>query len=198
MRKTMLAGLALTAVAIGCNSAMAQSGGDLSYSYIEGGVSMADIDAAFISETETGFNIRGSADIAGGLYAHGSWDRWETDIPFRLRSRDLDIDLYKFGLGYRFNLQPSTDLFVEGSYAALEIDSVDDDGFRGDIGLRHGFTDMVEGRVFGGYQSDGDAGDGIFGADLLFKLNPSFGLSVGVETYEFDLNIYRANLRLSF
>ena len=95
-------------------------------------------------------------------------------------------------------LQPNTDLFLEGSYAALEVGPFDDDGFRGDIGLRHGFTDMVEGRVFGGYQSDGDNGDGILGADVLFKFHPSFGLSVGVETYEFDLNIYRANLRLSF
>lgn len=190
MRKTMLAGLALTAVAVGCNTAMAQSGGDLSYSYLEGGVSVADFDLGGFSDSETGFNFRASADIAGGVYAHGSWDRWELG--------NLDTDLYKLGLGYRFNLQPNTDLFIEGSYAALEVGPFDDDGFRGDIGLRHGFNDSVEGRVFGGFQSDGDSGDGILGADLLFKFHRNFGLSVGVETYEFDLNIYRANLRLSF
>lgn len=198
MRKKMLAGLALTAVAVGCNTALAQSGDNLSYSYLEGGVSIVDIDVGFISETETGFNIRASADLAGGLYAHGSWDRWETGFSVPFGRFDEDIDLYKVGLGYRFNLQPNTDLFFEGSYAALEIGSADDDGFRGDIGLRHGFNNRVEGRVFGGYQSDGDSGDGILGADLLFKFHSNFGLSVGVETYEFDLNIYRANLRLSF
>ncbi|HKL49926.1 MAG TPA: hypothetical protein VJ908_02065 [Wenzhouxiangellaceae bacterium] len=198
MRKTMLAGLALTAVTVGCNMAMAQSGGDLSYSYLEGGVSIVEIDAVGISETETGFNVRASADLAGGVYVHGSWDRWEAGIRRPFINSDFDIDLYKFGLGYRFNLQPNTDLFVEGSYAAIEIGSTDDDGFRGDIGLRHGFNDRVEGRVFGGYQSDGDSGDGILGADLLFKFHRNFGLSLGVETYEFDLNIYRANLRLSF
>lgn len=198
MRKTILAGLALTAVTMGCNTAIAQSDGDLSYSYLEGGVSIADIDVGFVSETETGFNIRASADLAEGLYAHGSWDRWETDFSVPFGSFDEDIDLYKVGLGYRFNLQQNTDLFFEGSYAALEIGSADDDGFRGDIGLRHGFNNRVEGRVFGGYQSDGDSGDAILGADLLFKFHRNFGLSAGVETYEFDLNIYRANLRLSF
>lgn len=198
MSNKTLSGLALAAVALGCNAAMAQSAGDLSYSYLEGGVSVADIDVGFISETETGFNIRASADLAGGVYAHGSWDRWESDVNGPFGSFDFDIDLYKFGLGYRFDLQPNTDLFFEGSYAALEAGSADDDGFRGDVGLRHGFNDRVEGRVFGGYQSDGDAGDGILGTDLLVKLNPNFGISVGVETYELDFNIYRANLRVSF
>lgn len=199
MHKNTLAGLALTAVAMGCNTAMAQSADDLNYSYFEAGVSIADIDVGFISETDTGFNLRASADIASGLYAQGSWDRWNTNFRGAFNTRfDLDIDLYKFGLGYRFDLQPNTDLFFEGSYAALEIGSADDDGFRGDVGLRHGFNDRVEGRVFGGYQGDGDAGDGILGADLLVKLNRNFGISVGVETYEFDLNIYRGNLRVSF
>lgn len=192
MRNTIIAGIAISALSLGCQSAMAQSGGDLNYSYIEGGVSVIDIDERGFSETEVGFNFRGSVDLGGALYAQGAWDRWEIDVgPF-----ELDTDLYKFGLGYRFALQPSTDLFVEGSYAALEVESVDEDGFRGDVGLRHGFNDGLEGRVFGGYQTGID--EAVVGADLLFKFQPNFGLSVGVETYEFDLNIYRANLRLSF
>ncbi|MCA1777883.1 MAG: hypothetical protein LC637_00450 [Xanthomonadaceae bacterium] len=194
MGKTMLTGLAISALSLGFNPAIAQTSSDLSYSYIEGGLSVADIDVGFVSETEAGFNLRASVDLAQGVYAHGSWDRWEVDFG----AFDADTDLYKIGLGYRFNLQPNTDLFVEGSYAAIEVGSVDDDGFRGDIGLRHGFSERIEGRLFGGYQGDGDDGDAVVGADLLLKFQRNIGISVGVESFEFDFNIFRANLRLSF
>lgn len=52
--------------------------------------------------------------------------------------------------------------------------------------------------MFGGVLADGSDADGILGGDLLFKLNPNLGLSVGAETFEFDTTIYRANARLSF
>ncbi|MDT8408403.1 MAG: hypothetical protein RQ741_02270 [Wenzhouxiangellaceae bacterium] len=151
-----------------------------------------DIDLGSFSETETGFNVRASADLAGGLYLQGAWDHWE------IGRFDVDTDLYKIGLGYRFDLDTNTDLFFEGSYAAIEVGSADEDGFRGDVGLRHGFNESFEGRIFGGLQTDGSDTDGIVGADLLYKFQRNFGVSVGVESFEFDLNIFRANLRLSF
>ncbi|MEX2500011.1 MAG: hypothetical protein WD397_14165 [Wenzhouxiangellaceae bacterium] len=192
MYKKLLAGVAVTAISIACNSAIAQSSGDLNYSYLEAGVSVLDIDLGSASETEVGFNVRGSADISHGVYLHGAWDHWEVG------AFDIDTDIYKVGLGYRFNLEGNTDLFLEGSYAAIEVGSADDDGFRGDVGLRHGFNDRFEGRIFGGFQTDGGDAEAILGADVLYKFQPNFGLSVGVESYEFDVNIFRANLRLSF
>lgn len=151
-------------------------------------------DERGFSETEAGFNFRGSLDLVSGFYLHGSWDSWDVDVgPF-----DADSDLFRFGGGWRHSLQPNTDLFVEGSYTELEVGSAEDDGFRGDIGVRTDFDGRIEGRVFGGVLADGSDADGILGGDLLFKLNPNLGLSVGAETFEFDTTIYRANARLSF
>jgi len=174
--------------------ASAQSREDLSYTYLEGGASIVNIDTGPFSETEFGFNVRGSLDTAGGLYLQGSWDRWSIDVG----SFEIDTDLFKFGAGYRFELGTATDLFLEGSYAELDAGGGGDDGFRGDIGVRHGFSDNVEGRVFGGFLTDGSNADAIAGADVLFKFTENFGFSLGFETFEFDLNVFRANLRLSY
>lgn len=175
-------------------TAQAQSDSGLSYSFIEGGVSVIDLDAGSFDEDETGFDVRASLDLAGGVYLHGSWDRWNIEIgPF-----DLDTDLYKIGAGYRHSVAARTDVFVEASYAALEIGSLDDDGFRADVGLRSALGERFEGRVFAGLQTDGGNPDGLLGADLLFKLTPTVGINLAAETYEFDTNLFRANLRLSF
>ncbi|PKL95527.1 MAG: hypothetical protein CVV18_05205 [Gammaproteobacteria bacterium HGW-Gammaproteobacteria-8] len=161
---------------------------DMSYSFIEGGTSWLDPDG--FSGTELGFNVRFSADLVNGFYLQGAWDSWDVD--------SFDVDLYRIGAGYRYSLQQSTDLFFEASYAAFEVGPFDDDGFRTDIGLRHGFGKRAEGRIYGGYQGDGSSGDIVLGADLLFKFNDTLGLSAGVETFEFDTNVFRTNLRLSF
>lgn len=161
---------------------------ELSYSFIEGGASWLDIDG--VSGTETGFNLRASADLAGGFYLQGAWDSW--DVSF------FDVDLYRIGAGYRHSLQQGTDLFFEASYAVFEVGSADDDGFRTDIGVRHAIGERAEGRIYGGYQGDGSEGDLLLGADLLFKFNDTIGLSAGIETFEFDTNVFRTNLRLSF
>ncbi len=163
---------------------------DMSYSFIDGGASWLDPDG--FSGTEFGFNVRFSADLVNGFYLRGAWDSWDVG-PF-----DIDVDLYRIGAGYRYSLRQSTDLFFEASYAAFEVGSDDDDGFRADIGVRHGFGERVEGRIYGGYQGDGSDGDVLLGADLLFKFNDMLGLSAGVETFEFDVNVFRTNLRLSF
>lgn len=165
---------------------------ELSYSFIEGGVSWLDLDG--VSGTETGFNVRASADLAGGFYLQGAWDSWDVDVGFF----DVDADLYRIGAGYRHTLQQGTDLFFEASYAVFEVGSADDDGFRTDIGVRHAIGERTEGRIYGGYQGDGSDGDLLLGADLLFKFNDTVGLSAGVETFEFDTNVFRTNLRVSF
>jgi len=184
----------IVAAALLASPAYGQSTGNLSYSYIEGGLSVLNIDDSFVDETELGFNIRGSVDLQHNVYLHGSWDRWDVDIG----RFDLDTDLFKFGIGYRTELSQTTHLFYEGSWTRIEVGSASDDAFRADIGLRHGFSPNVEGRVFGGYATDFSGGDAVLGADALFKVSRSVGVSVGVETFEFDLNIFRVNLRLSF
>jgi len=192
MKKRNLArAIACALLIAGASHAAAQ---ELNYSYLEGGVSLINLDEGGFSETEVGFNIRGSLEIANGFYLQGAWDRWDIDVG----PADIQTDLFRVGAGYHWALQDSTDLFVEGSYARFEVGSGDDDGFRADIGLRHGFNDRMEGRFYGGYQGDGSDGDVLVGADVLFKFTEQLGISVGAETFEFDANVFRGNLRVSF
>lgn len=181
-----LAGLVLSA-----GSAIAQDDPALSWSYLEGGLSHIDVDG----DGETGFNVRGAAQLAEHFYLHGAWDRWEVDTIFG----DEDIDLIKLGLGFRTAVTATSDLFVEASYAELELLGASTDGLRTDVGVRAAFGDRIDGRVFGGVQTDAfDEFEGILGADVAFGLTDRLGLVLSAETYEFDAEIYRVNLRLSF
>ncbi|MEM7054085.1 MAG: hypothetical protein AAF446_06000 [Pseudomonadota bacterium] len=165
-------------------SVQAQSG-ELSYSYIEGGYSWFDVDGG---GDEDGFNIRGSADLQNGLYLHGSWDRIET--------RE-DLDTYKLGLGFRANLNDSTDWFVEASYFRVDAGNNEADDARVDLGIRTALNNNLETRVFGGFLFP-DSDEYLVGADFLIKFNDRFGLSLGAETIEFDVHMVRANVRFSF
>ena len=169
-------------------SVQAQSG-DLSYSYIGGGLTIIDPDGG---DSEEGFNIRASASLSENFYFQGSWDRVEVG-PF-----DVDIDNFKVGLGFHAPVSDTMDWFVEGGYARIETDFADDDGFRGDLGLRAGLNNNVEWRGFGGVVVSDDDETWILGTDFLFKITDTLGLFVGVESEEFDVFVYRGNLRLSF
>ena len=170
-------------------SVQAQSG-DLSYSYIEGGLSVFDPDGL---SSEEGFNIRASAAFSENVYGFASWDRHEFDFFFG----DEDFDNYQIGLGLNFALNDSADWFVQGSYLHAGFDDFDEDVFRADIGLRQAFSDRFEGRIFGGY-TVGDFDEAVLGGDVLVKFTDQFGLSLGAETYEFDDTYFRANLRVIF
>lgn len=167
-------------------SVQAQSG-DLSYTYIEGGLSVVDVDNG---GSEEGFNVRGSSLLTENLYLQGSWDRIDVARG--------NLDVFKIGLGFRAPVNDSFDWFVEGSYLQADAEGVDQaDDARLDVGFRGALNQHVEGRVYGGFVFP-DSDEYLFGTDLLFKLSDQFGVSVGVESIEFDVHFFRANLRLSF
>ena len=185
-----LAATLVAAMAVSGGSAFSQSSG-LSWSYIEGGLSV--IDVGFTDEA--GFNIRGSGALGDAFYLHGSYDRWEVDTFFG----DEDLDLYRFGVGFHTPLSDRSDLYVEGSYAGVGFFGANDDGFRVDFGLRGAANDRLEGRIYAGAQTDnGSSYEAILGADLVVGLTKQLGLVLAAETYEFDAEVYRVNLRLSF
>lgn len=173
---------------------VAAPGQQMSYSYIEGGLSRVNIDpgSGFRTVNDTGFNFRGSAQFSQSVYGIGSWDRWEIG--------NLDADLFKLGLGFRAALSPNLDWFAEGSWTHIDIESFGtENGVRGDLGVRGIVNEWLQARAFGGYNADGPEGNSfVFGADALITFTPTVGVSLGVESYEFDVNVWRANLRLSF
>jgi len=173
---------------------LAQPQSNFGYDYAEGGLSLADIDERSLSETEVGFNLAGSVALDEAFYVQGSWDRWDIGTD----SFDLDTDFVNLGLGYREATNNSTDYFIEASYTRLDVGSRGDGFIRGDLGLRHDFGGGLEGRIYGGYLTDFSGGDTTFGLDGLLHLSRNTGVSLGYETVDFDLNIFRANFRLKF
>ena len=166
-------------------SVQAQSG-DLSYTYIEGGLSVFDVSGV----SEEGFNVRGSSLLTENLYLQGSWDRIDANRG--------NLDVFKIGLGFRGRMSDSTDWFVEGSYYQVDPDGFGQaDDARLDVGLRSALSRHVESRIYAGFLFP-DSDEYLFGADLLFKFSDQFGVSVGVDSIEADVNLFRANLRLSF
>lgn len=195
MRKLLvLASSALMFLAGPAAAQVTAPGQQMSYSYVEGGLSRVNIDPGpgFRTFNDNGFNFRGSAQFGEFIYGIGSWDRWEIG--------NLDADLFKLGLGFRAAMARNTDWFAEVSWTHLDIDQFSSrNGVRGDLGIRGVVNEWLEARAFGGFNVDGPEGDSfVLGGDLLFTFTPMVGLSLGVETYEFDVNIWRANLRLSF
>lgn len=185
--------LILGSYAIGAG-ALAQPQSSFNYSYVEGGLSLADIDVRGFSETEVGFNFAGSVALDEAFYVQGSWDRWDIDAGAFSR----DTDFVNLGLGYREATNNNTDYFVEASYTRLDVGARGDGFLRGDLGLRHDFGQGFEGRVYGGLLTDFSEGDTVFGVDGLLHLAQNMGVSLGYETVDFDLNIFRANFRLTF
>jgi len=161
--------------------AQAQSD-SLGYSYIEGGLSVIDVDGG---GSEEGFNVRSSIDLSNGLYFIAAWDRVN------------ELDLVKAGLGFHAPISSTTDWFVEASYFSAEANGSDADDARLDLGIRTALNRNLEGRVFAGFLFP-DSEEYLVGADILFKFSDVLGVSLGAETIEFDVHILKANLRFSF
>ena len=191
MDKLWMPAVALAAVATLAPVAPAQAQDGMSWSWIEGGLSVLDLDGA---GSEEGFDVRFSAGVTDNVYLLGSWDRHSIDTFFG----DIDIDNYRFGAGFHADLSATAAWFVEASYQKLEVGGLSDDALRPDIGVRYQLGDRVEGRAFVGYAFGDDDDTALIGGDLLFKFTDGFGLSLGAESFEFDDTYYRANLRLSF
>lgn len=189
MNKRWMPAVALAAVVaiVPMTSAQAQDG--MSWSWIEGGVSVFDPDGF---SSEDGFNLRASAAIGDRFYAQGAYDRWDFGFD--------ELSYYKVGVGFHSAVSANVATFVELSYAGIDLGGLDQDGGRVDFGVRGTpGNGPVELRAYVGAQADGfEDPEFLGGVDALFKFNDLLGISVGAETFEFDTTIYRANLRLSF
>lgn len=179
--------LAVVVAAAPFTSAFAQDG--MSWTWIEAGVSVIDPDGG---DSQEGFNVRGSGAISDSLYLQGALDRWDVGSD--------ELHYYKAGIGFQSGIGDNVATFVEFSYAGIELGGFDQDGGRLDFGVRAApGNGPVEIRGYVGAQADGfEDPEFLGGADLLFKFGDRFGLSLGAETFEFDVAIYRANLRLNF
>jgi hypothetical protein len=181
----------LLAATLLASSSMAAQAQEPSYSYLEGGFSLINVDAPG-SSTETGFFAGLSTAMGEVLYLTASYEQYDVDRG--------DLNLFKAGLGFRTAMNSNTDLNFEIGYDRLEAGFDDFDGFRGTVGLRSAHSQRFQSRAYAGYSTDDDFDDGDFliGLEGNVLFNDRVAMTFQAETFEFDVNFYRLGLRFMY
>lgn len=188
---TFTLGKKLIAFALLASSSMAIQAQDVSYSYLEGGVGALDFDASGTS-TEAGFFAGFSAQASEALYVMGSYEEYDLGR--------FELSLIKLGLGFRAAINDQSDFNLELAYDEVDARFAGSDGFRATVGLRSAISRWFQSRAYAGYTTDDDFDDGDFvlGLEGNVPFNDRLALTAQAESYEFDVNIFRAGLRFLY
>jgi len=183
----------LFALALAAALPMSAQAGDLSYNYIQGGYSAANVDGL----DGGGFGIKGSFAFNDSFYAFGSYDT----------SDDSGIDFNQTSIGAGWHTAGDTQWFVEASYVNNEVDfgggfSNDDDGYAIAGGVRAKLNDKFELNGNLNYKDVGDFGDGIgAGIGALLSFNDTWGAYASYDYSDrgsFDVDTWGVGIRASF
>lgn len=175
----------------------AASAGEISHTYVEGGLTRLDVNTSALIGDDIEFDggfVRGSFAFADSFYAFGGYSRGSND-DFGL---DFDASETQIGLGYAHGLTDRADFIAELGYINRELDDIEGDGLRGAVGVRGLLGERAEGWVKAGYTDGGDFdGDFIGTAGVLVKFNPTWGLVTEAE-FEDDAKRLSVGVRASF
>ena len=163
---------------------------DLSYTYLQGSYEVVDVDPLDIDGE--GIGLDASLALTDQLYVVGSYQG--TGLDF-----DVDLSRWTAGLGLHGGMTDTLDFFAEASYLYIEaegpVDSVDDNGLMGRVGMRTNFGGPLEFQGAARYDDISEE----FGYDAGVLLNFTENFSLGVfGLWEDDVTTYRAGVRLSF
>jgi hypothetical protein len=163
-----------------------------SYSYVEGGYVLTDIDG--IGEDADGFLLRGSIEITDDFFLFAGY----TDQGIA----GIDLKQYGVGAGYAWSMTDTTDLYGKVGYVKAEADlagfGVDDDGYSLGVGIRSFVMKQLELEAAVSYVDLSDSGDDTtFGAGARWYFTEHFALGVEAEVGD-DATSYGIGLRWSF
>lgn len=213
--------LMLAAVLAAAPFVASAQGNGLSYTYVEGGYTQANIDSdddLLGDFTADGGYIRGSFELSPSFYAFGAYSQGKDDDSVTLDFGGGDVVTFdvedelkqaEFGLGYHMAMGEKVDFIGELAYVRLdeefsisaegetESDEFSSKGGRAALGLRGG-SDTLEGWVKLGYIDLGEvSGDFIGTAGGQYKFNKIWGIVAEVEVID-DLSRFSAGVRASF
>lgn len=188
----VIRGIAAAAIMAGSSLALAETP---NYNFIEAGYGIIDLDGWDLSG-DSGYWAGFSAQMGEPFYLSGSFQQYDLD---RYRS-SVDLDISELIVGYRAPISDSSDFNLELGYDRLDSGPIDGDGWRASLGVRSMWANATQGRLYAGYTTDSDfnEGDYFVGAEGTYVFAERFGLTLQVESYEFDLNLIRAGFRLMF
>mgnify|MGYP006197191069 CR=1 FL=1 len=179
--------LALTLLAALPFAASAADG--VSYTYVEGGYAATNPDG---STDADGWALKGSGAIAPNFHLFGEYTTQEFD------NTNVDLDNYKFGVGYNHEISQRIDLLTRVAYekartdsfstpSGVRVPSFSADGYSVEVGVNSALTSRLNGYALAGYE-DGDDYDGEFygrlGAQV--KFTPNWSASADVKLVDGD------------
>ena len=215
MRKTLILAALLAAAPLA-----AQANDTLSYTFVEGGLTRAEIDGGDGFETlkANGGYLRGSYALTDATHVFGSYSRVsESESAYGIKA-EADLDQYELGLGWHMPMADRVDFTADIAYVRLD-QKLKLSGIPADSGYDHlngsyDFDAVNAGRVTLGLRGtpsarteawvkagamDGSDMDSEFVGNLggQFKFNPTWGL-VGDINWIGDVTQYSVGVRASF
>ena len=174
MKKSLLA---LTLLAAAPFAASAAEG--VSYNYVEGGYTATNLSDGL--PDADGWGVKGSVAIAPNFHLFGDYTTQEFD------DTNVDIDNYRFGVGYNHEISQRADLITRVAYERYKVPGDHLNGYSAEVGVRGAIAPKFEGFATVGYE-DGSDFDGDFygrlGAQV--KCNQNWGLSGDVKFADND------------
>ncbi|QCZ94912.1 porin family protein [Salinimonas iocasae] len=170
------------------------------YDYASIGYSQADIDNSDGFQP-SGVKIFASKALTDHIFLNGSFSRLSDDVD----AFDLDFDEASLGVGYRYGLTSSTDVYGTLSYEYVKLtakigsrsESIDDNGYGLTAGVRTMLTRSFELRgavKFIDVDEGSDTGVSV-AADYFFTDQFALGAEASIGD---GVNTYGVNLRYNF
>jgi len=198
MNKNIITSVLLATSLLTANVALAETapGWDLVQ------ISYASLEIDEADELDfTGFNLSGSKLINENVFVLASY----TALSDSYEGVDLNVDTYAIGVGYRYGLNNTTDIYGSVSFQGAELkasgngesDSIDDTGYGLAVGIRSMVTDQVELSAAISYVSIDSESDTAFSAAAFYNINDQFSVGAGFSTSS-DASGYNLTARYSF
>jgi len=198
MNKNIITSVLLATSLLTANVALAETAP--SWDLVQISYASLEIDEA--DELDfTGFNLSGSKLINENVFVLASY----TALSDSYEGVDLNVDTYAIGVGYRYGLNNTTDIYGSVSFQGAELkasdngesDSIDDTGYGLAVGIRSMVTDQVELSAAISYVSIDSESDTAFSAAAFYNINDQFSVGAGFSTSS-DASGYNLTARYSF
>lgn len=177
MKRTLLALTLLAALPFAASAAEG-----VSYNFVQGGYVATNGNDDDIDADADGYGLDASVAVHENFHLFGGYSNQELDFT------DFDIEQYRLGVGYNYEIAPKADLVTRIAYEKLDLGGiVDADGYSAEVGVRGVLASRLEGYAFAGYQ-DYEQVDGDFYGRVgaLVKFNDNWGLNGDVKFADGD------------
>ena len=163
------------------------------YNYVEGAYEDIDRDGSDGDD----FRVSGSYDISPHFNILAEYATGDFDNP--LGGSSLDTDEFAIGVGYHTEIAPTTDFTANVRVVDQDIETVvNDTGYGVGVGLRHMFTNNIEGDVNVDFVDVDNFDDTIFKVGARYHFNPVVSAGLAYSTSVEDIDVISGNLRWSF